>query len=180
MVKGPVNLGGASILPEHKEWAASPKWSSSGGTQQNEQRVLILLENLVGVRQGNTLIYWSRHMRGPTIEWLAFTFPFIQDNWKEKHMHAQQEVLTRPQQLHFSTLPWPAHFLNADLLARPNKKRKKLDGVARLITDPPLTSLTTLSRKKKKKKILTCHLWHVTHDTWHLTRDTWHETGGRR
>ena len=58
---------------------------------------------------------------------------------------------------------------------------EKLDGIAPLITDPPLTISTTLSKKKKKKKKkmhLTCDRWHMTIDTWHvnMTSDTWHLT----
>ena len=42
-------------------------------------------------------------------------------------------------------------------------------GVGLLITDPPQTSSTTLSKKR------TPDTWHMTHDTWHMTCDTWWE-----
>ena len=56
----------------------------------------------------------------------------------------------------------------------------KLDGVALLLTDLPLTSFTTLSEKKKIKLWhLTWYTWHLTRDTWHMTYDTWHVTHDR-
>ena len=42
----------------------------------------------------------------------------------------------------------------------------KLDGVAPLITDPPLTSFTTMSENTHKKT----HILHVTHEK--VKRDT--------
>ena len=44
---------------------------------------------------------------------------------------------------------------------------------------PPQICFPTLS--EKKKKIVTCHTWHVTCDTWHMTWDMWDVTccGGR-
>ena len=30
--------------------------------------------------------------------------------------------------------------------------------------------------KCKKKKKITCDMWHVTGDMWHVTRDMWHVT----
>ena len=45
--------------------------------------------------------------------------------------------------------------------------------VAPLITDTPLISFITLSKKKKKEK---CDMWHVTRGMWHGTSDTWHMT----
>ena len=60
------------------------------------------------------------------------------------------------------------------------EKRRKLDGVAPLMTDPPPISSTTLSEKKNKKIkkmwYVTRDMWHVTRDTWHVTRDMWHVT----
>ena len=50
----------------------------------------------------------------------------------------------------------------------------KLDRVALLITDPPPTSFTILSKKEKENKFtfdtlhMTCDTWHVTHDTWYV------------
>ena len=46
----------------------------------------------------------------------------------------------------------------------------QLDGVAPLITDPPPTRSTTLS---KKLRHFTRGTWHKTCDTWHVTSDTW-------
>ena len=64
----------------------------------------------------------------------------------------------------------------------------KLDRVALLITDPPPTSSTTLSKKTKAKCYmghLTPGAWHVTsdtchviHDMWYLICDTWHVKNG--
>ena len=46
-----------------------------------------------------------------------------------------------------------------------------------LITDPHLTSSTTLSKEKEEKNMymlhLTCYTWQVTHDMWHMTCNTW-------
>ena len=53
--------------------------------------------------------------------------------------------------------------------------------VAPLITDPPMSSFTTLFQKKKKKNYMdhmTCDTRHVTRDTWHMTRYMRHMTGG--
>ena len=51
---------------------------------------------------------------------------------------------------------------------------KNLDRVAPLITDPLLTSYTTLLKNKNKN--VKCDIWHVTCDTWHVARDMWHVT----
>ena len=48
-----------------------------------------------------------------------------------------------------------------------------------LITNPPPTSFTTLSEKKKEKNVA-CDTWHVTCDMWYVTRDMWHVTGEGR
>ena len=45
--------------------------------------------------------------------------------------------------------------------------KKKLDGVAPLITDPPPTSFTSWSEKRKEK----CDNWHMTHAMGHVKFD---------
>ena len=52
--------------------------------------------------------------------------------------------------------------------------RSKLDGVGPLITDPPPTSFTTLSKKRRYIFLM------VTCDMWRVTCDMCHMTGGRR
>ena len=48
---------------------------------------------------------------------------------------------------------------------------------APVITDPPPTTSTTLSKKQELYiYIVTLDTWHVTHDTWNVTSDTWHLT----
>ena len=55
----------------------------------------------------------------------------------------------------------------------------KLDGVGSVDNRPSTNNLHHFVRKKKKKNV-TCDVWHVTCDTWHvtrdMTRDTWHVT----
>ena len=55
---------------------------------------------------------------------------------------------------------------------------KKLDRVAPLIKDPPQTNFTTLSGKRRRKKMwhVTCGTWHVACGTWHVACGTWHVT----
>ena len=57
---------------------------------------------------------------------------------------------------------------------------QKLDGVAPLITSPPQTSFTTLSKKTTKSDIwhVKCDMWHMVCDTYHVTRNIWHVGGG--
>ena len=52
----------------------------------------------------------------------------------------------------------------------------KLDGVGPVDNRPSTDKLHQIVWKKKKKKIATCDIWHLTLDTWHVTRDTWHMT----
>ena len=52
----------------------------------------------------------------------------------------------------------------------------KLDGVAPLITHPPPTSFTILSKKNVTWSTwhVTCDRWYVTGDVLHVRRDKWH------
>ena len=54
----------------------------------------------------------------------------------------------------------------------------KLDGVGPVDNRPSTDKLHHFVRKKKlkKKKYVTCYMWHVTRDMWHVTRDTWQRT----
>ena len=47
-------------------------------------------------------------------------------------------------------------------------------GLAPLITGPPPTSFTTLSKKN-----VTCYVWHITCDKWQVTYDKWQVGGGK-
>ena len=52
----------------------------------------------------------------------------------------------------------------------------KLDGVGPVDNRASTDKLHHFVRKKKtkKRKKMTCDMWHVTHDIWHVTHDTWH------
>ena len=46
-----------------------------------------------------------------------------------------------------------------------------------LITDPPPISFTILSKRRRRKKVVTRDMWHVARDMWHVTCDMWHVWG---
>ena len=60
------------------------------------------------------------------------------------------------------------------ILGKVGREQHKLDGVALLITYPPLNSSIPLferqEERKERKKL------HLTYDTRHVTRDSWHVT----
>ena len=50
----------------------------------------------------------------------------------------------------------------------------KLDGVGPVDNRPSTDNLNHFIRRKEK--VVTHDMWHVTCDTWHVTRDMWHMT----